>query len=107
MRRAPIVLMMLLSAAALAQKVVPQPAIACTFDTAAHTDTLSLELSLQVYRDDAPMPDKVLTQLFGAMIRPRLVVPASVGALFAPGAYDAHHMHDGGCRGSSAPSTSS
>jgi hypothetical protein len=67
-----------------------QPAvpIACTFDTAARTDTLTLEFSLRAFRGDDALPDTLLTQGFGAIIGSHFVPPPSIGQLLYPNTYN-------------------
>ena len=79
-RLALIALLLLVPERARAQK-------ACTFDTAAHTDLLTLEFSLRAFRGDDTLPDPMLTRGFGDMIRPRFKPPATIGQLLYPNTY--------------------
>lgn len=79
----------LLPVAAVAQTT--PPAKACVFDTAAHSDTLDLVFLVRAYRGQSSRPDPVLTSAFGEMIRPRLVLPPTIHAMFFPYTYLRYH----------------
>jgi hypothetical protein len=61
--------------------------VACAFDTAAHTDTLSLQFAIRVFRDGDDKPDVALTRAIGDMLRSSFRPSASMGALFSPNTY--------------------
>ena len=73
-----------LSNAAAAQTVAPA---SCSFDTAAHTDMLSLEFSLKAFRGKDTIPDPVLTAGLGDLMRPRFAPSATIGQLLYPNTY--------------------
>src|SRR5690348_2193349 len=70
-----------------AQQARPAGA-ACVFDTASRQDTLVFEFSMRVFREGALFPDTTVTRGLSAVIRDKLVAPASVGALLYPYSYD-------------------
>jgi hypothetical protein len=78
-------LVVLLPITAVAQQNVVVKA--CVFDTAAHTDTLTLEFSLRAFRGEDTLPDTLLTRGFGAMIGSHFVAPPSIGQLLYPNTY--------------------
>jgi len=63
------------------------PAAACSFDTAAHTDTLSLQFAIRVFRDGDDAPDARMTRVLGDLLRSSFRPPPSIGAIFAPNTY--------------------
>src|SRR5487761_1892149 len=63
------------------------PPAACAFDTAAHTDTLSLEFSVRAFHGGDTLPNPVLTRAFGDLIRTRFVPPPTFRQLFFPNTY--------------------
>jgi hypothetical protein len=79
------VLVILVPSQAQGQRVVRSAA--CAFDTAAHTDTLSLEFSVRAFHGDDTLPNPALTRAFGDLIRTRFVPPATFRQLFFPNTY--------------------
>ncbi len=77
--------MMFFAVSLSAQQVAP-PA-ACSFDTAAHTDTLSLQFAIRVFHDGDTKPDAALTRAVGEVLRGSFRPTASIGALFSPNSY--------------------
>ena len=59
--------------------------IRCDFDTAGHSGTVVKRLGLIAYRNHDTVADRALTAAFGAVIRPNLVPPATIGMLAYPG----------------------
>lgn len=76
---------MLLAAPLSAQQLAP-PA-ACSFDTAAHTDTLSLQFAVRALHANDDDPDPKITAAFGELLRGAFHPPPSFGGLFAPNSY--------------------
>ena len=60
---------------------------ACSFDTTAHTDTLSLQFAIRVFRDGDDKPDAALTRAVGDAMRGSFRPTASIGGLFSPNTY--------------------
>jgi hypothetical protein len=69
-----------------AQRIIA-PMSACAFDTAAHTDTLSLEFSVRAFHGDDTLPNPALTRAFGDLIRTRFVPPPTFRQLFFPNTF--------------------
>ena len=63
------------------------PAAACVFDTAAHTDTLSLQFAIRVFHEGDDKPDVALTRVVGDAMRGSFRPSASIGGLFSPNTY--------------------
>lgn len=66
--------------------VAQKPTKACVFDTAAHTDTLTLTLSVRIFHRDKSKVDSALTREIGGLRRAALVAPP-LAELFAPNSY--------------------